>query len=116
MFPSAWPLLVAPGANIGGLSISYPAILRKYIYAKQTDSTQMPAPVDRALELFRPLATDWLRNVPVDDIDPALLVKTVVDSGNVTEIIPPDLIPETIYVSVKGKLVGDTRSSYHFSE
>ena len=76
----------------------------------------MPAPVDYALELFRPLATDWLRNVQVNDIDLALLVKTFVDSENVTEIIPPDLIPETIYVSVKGTLVGDTRSTYHFSE
>ena len=74
----------------------------------------MPAS-DFARELFRPLAMDWLRKMPLDSIDPTYIVKSFVDSGNVTRSIPPVLEPGSIYVLARGELLWDTRS-YDFSE
>jgi hypothetical protein len=50
----------------------------------------MPASTDLAYEFFRPLATDWLKDVPLD-LDPRLpIVQRSVDSGNV--MIPRQIV------------------------
>jgi hypothetical protein len=74
----------------------------------------MPAS-DLTLGLFRPLAMDWLRKIPLGSINPISIVKGFVDSGSVTKSIPQVLEPGSIYVSPRGGLLWDTRS-YNFSE
>ena len=70
---------------------------------------------DLTRELFRPLAMDWLRKIPLDNIYPIPIVKGFVDSGSVTKSIPQVPEPGSIYVSVRGELLWDTRS-YDFSK
>ena len=75
----------------------------------------MPAPPVFTQEFFRPLATKWLTQVSLGDIDPEAIVKSVVDDGRVATSFPSPLRANSMFVFKKGCISGDP-GTFPFSE